>query len=82
MKGDNTVAKDVKQGWQCPVCLTVYAPRVDRCECATITAARLKASERIGQAAGAYISGTINTGDAEVFRKFWGVKATSKPVGW
>lgn len=22
------------QGWQCPECKTVYAPSVDRCECA------------------------------------------------
>jgi hypothetical protein len=28
------MAKDVKQGWQCPVCQTVYSPRVRSCKCA------------------------------------------------
>lgn len=23
----------MNQGWQCPVCKTVYAPHVDKCEC-------------------------------------------------
>ncbi len=29
------MAKNIKQGWQCPVCLVVYAPRVRKCECAS-----------------------------------------------
>lgn len=24
----------MNQGWQCPLCKTVYAPHVDKCECA------------------------------------------------
>jgi len=24
-------------GWQCPNCLVVYAPKVDRCECSVLT---------------------------------------------
>ena len=23
-----------EQGWQCPQCLTIYAPHIERCECA------------------------------------------------
>jgi hypothetical protein len=30
MKGDKTMAKKTQQGWQCPVCLTVYAPSVEK----------------------------------------------------
>ena len=30
------MAKNVKQGWQCPVCQTVYAPTVEKCECVKV----------------------------------------------
>lgn len=30
------MSKKCKQGWQCPVCMTVYAPQVEKCECAKV----------------------------------------------
>jgi hypothetical protein len=34
------MAKNVKQGWQCPVCQTVYAPTVEKCECVKVPVQR------------------------------------------
>ena len=30
------MTKNVKQGWQCPECKTIYAPTVEKCECVKV----------------------------------------------